>query len=512
MLKSKILNILFIIFLFCLVPNVVSAANIETETTTLDLTTMEESEDNLENKGWKWDNENKILTLRNANFNIQDNADSTQKNPCIKFLESENITVVFEGNNTLKAQGGSVFSGKGAKTGSLTFKGSQDAILNMEITEINGKGGNNVGDTINYAKNLNFVSGTINSRGGIIADGIVTISGGNLNIDTEDMNYISLGETENVQGIYALDQVKITGGNLNIKSNSNAIRVVGGPIGPSTEGIIIEGGNISLSTKIADRYAITVGTLTHKDIIINGGNITLAGDYGLYTKNGVIKVNHFESFNADGVKKDVFKVAEEDGNEIIYADADYSKVDKVIESANKLNKANYKDFSSVEKAIAAVIRGKNILEQKDVDIMAEAITNAINALELKDADYSKVDEAIEAANKLNKADYKDFSDVEKAIASVVRGKSILEQDDVDAMAEAITDAINSLEFIEIIEKDDIPETTENDDTPETTKKDDIPKTAEKDNTPKTGVEDLTTIVTFIVLVSIVGIVKLSKKL
>ena len=483
MFKSKIFYILFIIFLFCLVPNVVSAANIQTETTTLDLTNHT-TEDNLQTKGWKWDDESKTLTLRNANFDVKDDVDSTTKNPCIKFSEADNITVIFDGNNTLKAQGGAIFSGSGQKTGSLTFKGSQNAILNMEITEVNGKGGNNVGNTINYAKNLNFVSGTVNSRGGIIADGIVTISGGNLNINTEDMSYVSLGETENIQGIYALDQVKITGGNLNIKSDSNAIRVIGGPIGPSTEGVIIEGGNISLSTKIANKYAITVGALTHKDIIINGGNITLSGDYGLYTKNGVIKVNGFESFNADGVEKEAFKVAEGNGNKIIYADADYSKVDEAIEEANKLNKDDYKDFSDVEKAIASVVRGKNILGQGDVNAMAKAIINAMNALELKDADYSKVDEAIETANKLNKDDYKDFSGVEKAIASVVRGKNISEQEDVDAMAKAITNAINALELKE---------------------------TAEIDDTPKTGVEDLSAIVTFIVLGAIVGIVKLNKK-
>ncbi len=128
-----------------------------------------------------------------------------------------------------------------------------------------------------------------------------------------------------------------------------------------------------------------------------------------------------------------------------YKDADYSKVDAAIARANALNKDDYKDFSAVEAAISAVVRGKNITEQAAVDAMAQAIEDAINALEYKDADYSKVNAAITRANALNKDDYKDFSAVEAAISTVVRGKNITEQAAVDAMAQAIEDAINALE-------------------------------------------------------------------
>ena len=61
------------------------------------------------------------------------------------------------------------------------------------------------------------------------------------------------------------------------------------------------------------------------------------------------------------------------------------------------------------------------------------------------ADYSSVDAAIAKANALNKDDYKDFSAVETAINSVVRGKTLAEQAEVDAMAKAIEDAIAALE-------------------------------------------------------------------
>ena len=124
--------------------------------------------------------------------------------------------------------------------------------------------------------------------------------------------------------------------------------------------------------------------------------------------------------------------------------ADYTKVDAAITQVNALNKDNYKDFSAVEAAVNAVVRDKKIAEQPAVDKMAKAIEDAIAALQYKDADYTKVDEALAKANTLNKNSYQDFSAVEKAIADVVRDKNITEQSQVDAMAKAIEDAIAGL--------------------------------------------------------------------
>jgi len=128
-----------------------------------------------------------------------------------------------------------------------------------------------------------------------------------------------------------------------------------------------------------------------------------------------------------------------------YKDADYTKVDEAVAKANALNKDNYKDFSAVEAAVNAVVRDKNITEQSEVDAMAKAIEDAIAALQYKDADYTKVDATIANANALNKNDYKDFSSVEAAVNAVVRGKNITEQSEVDKMAKAIEDALAALE-------------------------------------------------------------------
>lgn len=129
-----------------------------------------------------------------------------------------------------------------------------------------------------------------------------------------------------------------------------------------------------------------------------------------------------------------------------YAGADYTDVDAAIKRANSLNKDNYKDFSKVEDAINAVNRDKDITEQEVVNGYAKAINEAIDQLEYKDADYTKVTEAIEKANKLNKDNYEDFTKVTAAINAVAAGKNITQQAEVDAMAKAINDAIDALVF------------------------------------------------------------------
>ena len=139
------------------------------------------------------------------------------------------------------------------------------------------------------------------------------------------------------------------------------------------------------------------------------------------------------------------KAIEDAVSALQYKGADYTKVDKAIAKANALNKDNYKDFSAVETAVGAVVRGKNITEQSKVDAMAKAIEDALAALQYKDADYTKVDAAIAKAKALKKDDYKDFTAVESAVGAVVRGKNVTEQSKVDAMAKAIEDAIAALQ-------------------------------------------------------------------
>ena len=125
--------------------------------------------------------------------------------------------------------------------------------------------------------------------------------------------------------------------------------------------------------------------------------------------------------------------------------ADYSAVDAALAKIPAdLTAYTDESIETLSAATEAVIRGKVIAKQAEVDTMAEAIESAISELVSKPADYTAVDAAIEKANALNENDYKDFSAVKAALEAVVRGKNITEQSEVDAMAKAIDDAIAAL--------------------------------------------------------------------
>ena len=162
-------------------------------------------------------------------------------------------------------------------------------------------------------------------------------------------------------------------------------------------------------------------------------------------ENAINAVDRTKNFKEQAEVDDMARAINDAISALEYKDADYAETDKAIAKANALNPDDYKDFSAVEAAVNAVVRGKNITEQAEVDLIAENINNAVAALEYKDADYTETDKAIAKANALNPDDYKDFSAVEAAVNAVVRGKNITEQAEVDLMAENINNAVAALE-------------------------------------------------------------------
>lgn len=85
----------------------------------------------------------------------------------------------------------------------------------------------------------------------------------------------------------------------------------------------------------------------------------------------------------------------------------------------------------------------NIVEAANQQNVLATATQSVTSV--VGADYTKVDEAIAKANALNRDEYKDFTAVDQAVASVVRGLDISRQAEVDAMAQAIEEAIAALE-------------------------------------------------------------------
>ena len=205
------------------------------------------------------------------------------------------------------------------------------------------------------------------------------------------------------------------------------------------DAFVQHGGSPSLSSKPADYSAI--------DAAIAKANALNRDDYKDFTAvdAAVYAVVRDKNITEQSDVDAMAQAIEDAIAALQYKGADYSKVDAAIAKANALKKDDYNDFSAVETAVNAVVRDKNITEQSEVDAMAKAIEDAIAALQYKGADYSAVDAAIAKANALNKDEYKDFSAVDAALSAVVRGKPLSEQAEVDAMAKAIEDAITALE-------------------------------------------------------------------
>ena len=127
--------------------------------------------------------------------------------------------------------------------------------------------------------------------------------------------------------------------------------------------------------------------------------------------------------------------------------ANYTAVDAALAKAadTAQNRDDYTNFSDVDAAVNAVVRGYDRTHQSEVDAMAQAIRDAVKNLVLKGADYTAVDAAITKANALNPDDYTNFAAVQTAIDAVDRTKDITQQSKVDAMAAAIQSALAALE-------------------------------------------------------------------
>ena len=155
---------------------------------------------------------------------------------------------------------------------------------------------------------------------------------------------------------------------------------------PADGKIKLKAGQIAVLTGLQQgEYTVTETTPTHDhykstSFSVNNGEVqnglsATVTVTGAAASTSVAFTNTYENNDSGGGS----------GADDAHKDADYTKVDAAIAKANALKKDDYKDFSGVETAVKAVVRGKNITEQTEVDKMAKAIEDAIAALEKKPA-------------------------------------------------------------------------------------------------------------------------------
>ena len=405
----------------------VFAAN-QQRTTTLDLTTSEfQNDQKNEDEGWSWDADTLTLTLDNVDFSVA-------KSPCV-FVDGEKVTnIVFSGDNKMTS-GTTVISNileeeENDDAGVVLRGKTKDSVLNLKE-----KGNSPSIDQ----PNITFESGTVDIQGGAaITLYTIKVMEATVNIDT------TMADSEDGwdDGLYANGSIEIYGGEVNVNAGRIGLFVVGiGAPEPKT-GLIIEDGKLDINGKLVDIY---VGSGNTKNAVISGGDITLGGNIGIFLYDCEKCEIKGGTFHTDECEKP-FAVHRDSSAVFKYAKAYYTELDKAEEAAKALNKDDYKDFSAVEKALAAIDRTKNITEQAAVDKMAKDINDAVAALVYKDADYTELDKAEKAAKALNKDDYKDFTAVDKALAAISRGLNITEQVAVDKMAKDINDAVAALVY------------------------------------------------------------------
>ena len=136
--------------------------------------------------------------------------------------------------------------------------------------------------------------------------------------------------------------------------------------------------------KYAVSFVVTPAELANVVIKVNGQEVANPVDLETGTYTVEVSADNCEVFNLN-ITITADTATHTQTIAMTYLPADYTKVDGAIDKANALNKDNYKDFSAVETAVNAVVRGKNIMEQSEVDKMAKAIEDAIAALEKKPA-------------------------------------------------------------------------------------------------------------------------------
>ncbi len=155
--------------------------------------------------------------------------------------------------------------------------------------------------------------------------------------------------------------------------------------------------------------------------------------------------------------------------------ADYSKIDELLKNVpHDLSIYTSDSVSRLNQAIDSIDRSYNAAQQKLVDAMADTLKSAINNLELRPADYSKIDSLLKSVPQdLSLYTSDSVSRLNQAIDSIDRSYNAAQQKLVDAMANTLESAINNLKLHPVLPDTSTP-------SPETK----VPNPSDGNETPK----------------------------
>ena len=196
-----------------------------------------------------------------------------------------------------------------------------------------------------------------------------------------------------------------------------------------------------IAKKINGKNLYTDDTITKINNVIN--------DY--YDKNGnwkadLVYIKIDKQSEMDKLIKDIDNIK---NNSFVKNPADYTKLKKIEQEANNLVRDNYKDLTDLDAKLknANELSDKLKLDEQDkIDKVVSELEDAISKLELKDANYEKVNAAITKAENIVRENYKDLTNLDAKLnnAKNVLNLKIDKQKEVDKAAAELETAISNL--------------------------------------------------------------------
>ncbi len=196
--------------------------------------------------------------------------------------------------------------------------------------------------------------------------------------------------------------------------------------------------------------------------------IKKVGNTNLYTDDTISKVNKIINtyFDENGSFKDdleyitinnqskmddlIIELDNVKKNELIKTPANYTNLKEWIEKAEKVNRNYYKDLGVLDQMLAKAKEALklDIDKQDDVDIATKNLSDAVNSLELKDADYTELNKLLDTIKKLDENIYYNYDEVLKSIEEIEKqidyNLDITNQKIVDELASKIKAEYNKL--------------------------------------------------------------------
>ena len=219
--------------------------------------------------------------------------------------------------------------------------------------------------------------------------------------------------------------------------------------------------NITQQT-VVDGYAVAIKDAVSQ-LVYLGADYTkvteaigeIPADLSIYTddtasavKTAQDAVDYTLNITKQSVVDGYAEAIQEAISKLVYKPGDYTAVDTAINNIpDDLSVYTEDTVATVNAAVNAVVRDKDMSEQDIINEYAQAINDAVEALEYRSADYAKVDNAIQTVpSDLSLYTDETVKAVNDAIRAVEENKKITEQEAVDAFAKAIEDAVAALTY------------------------------------------------------------------